>query len=171
MIDWNSVFRLNSWEFSENPDKYADPMLIYNLSDLRRLSNERIYPSPVSGALARFNGSETSQHYVGSKDDPVRKSTGIDIFMEGTPFSNYSFILHSRLFTGIGIYLDTTGPDGLNWIMFHLDMRPFKSNLPLIWIATKEESGSTKYHYPLNNIQNWTKLNNERFFTPKEFGY
>ena len=177
MIKWETVYKLSANEFSEDPDKYAEPQLIHSLSILRRSTRKKMRPSPVKGALARFKESKTSQHYVGPKDNPIRKSTASDTFSEGVPVSTYSHILYSHLFMGIGIYLETNGPDGLPWIMFHVDIRPkgidYKS--PLIWIVekvynAKKDKEIDAYRYPQTDSKYWKLLNNKKFFLNKKFG-
>jgi len=177
MINWDDVYNLSPHEFSEDPDKYADPQLIYNLGVIRKFTQRKIRPSPVEGALARFNGSEKSQHYVGPKDSPIRKSTASDIFCEGIPIATYTSILASGLFNGIGIYLDTIGPDGTPWVMFHVDIRKegFNRNSPLIWIAKKVQNVRThkrvtKYRYPQADNKYWSLLNDRKMFRDKKFG-
>ena len=171
MINWEEIYKLESNEFSEDPDKYADHELIYALSDIRQFTQRKLRPSKASGALARFEGSITSQHYVGSMGYPERKSTASDIFCEGIPFSTYSSIIASRLFKGVGVYLDTYGPDGLPWVMFHVDIRPrgFNQNSPLIWIVEKSE-GKNVYKYPQAEPQYWSLLNDKALFRGKKFG-
>ncbi|MCP4366794.1 MAG: hypothetical protein GY797_01580 [Deltaproteobacteria bacterium] len=179
MIQWDRVYKLEADEFSEDPNKYAEPDLIYALSDLRLFTQRKMRPSPVKGALARFGGSTTSQHYVGeSKEEHSRLSTGSDVFCEGPIFSIYSYLLYGKLFRGIGVYLDTTGPDGLPWVMLHLDIRPFgfNNNLPLIWIAEKvydpkKEKKVTKYRYPQSDSKYWKLFNDERLYRDKLFAY
>lgn len=180
MIDWDKVYKLSASEFSEDPNKYAEPELLYSLGSLRKRAGVKMFPSPVSGALARFTGSKTSQHFVNRKELPTKRSTGSDIFMEGIPFVNYQTILRSYKFNGIGIYLDTIGGDSLPWIMFHVDIRPYGSNPynriePLIWIAEKifdtaKNKWVTKYRYPQFDSKYWRLLNVGRFYTTKKFG-
>jgi len=162
-INWNYVYKLSADEFSEDPDKLAEPRLIYSLGDLRRLLGAKMRPSPVPGGLARNYGSKKSQHYVVD-----RFSTASDQFIEGVPFDIYSKILYSNLFTGIGIYLDTTGPDGKPWIMFHLDIR--KRNFPFIWIVQKID-GVNKYRYPQAQPEYWSLFNDGRIYRSKQFGF
>lgn len=168
MINWDYVHNLSPGEFSEDPNEFADPALMYSLGNFRKLSGCRMFPSPVSGALARFYGSSKSQHYAVD-----RKSTASDMFIEGVPFDILSKLLHSNLFIGIGIYLDTKGPDGLPWVMFHLDIRPIPT--PVIWITTKvcNEAGifSDEYTYPKKDNTHWRLLNDERFFKNKLHGF
>ena len=167
-IDWRKVYKLSADEFSEDPNKHAEPELIYSLGKLRKLLRTIMRPSPVKGALARFSGKTTTQHYAVG-----RKSTGSDQFIEGIPFEIYSKILFSRLFTGVGIYLDTKGPDGLPWVMFHLDIR--KRDFPFIWIAKKEYDPRKKefrtfYKYPQYDSKYWSLLNDDRIYKNKLFG-
>lgn len=168
MINWDYVYKLAPHEFSEDPDKYAEPELMYSLGNLRKLLGTKMRPSPVPGALARLHGKETSQHYAIG-----RKSTASDEFIEGIPFEIYSKILYSNLFTGIGIYLDTNGVDGMPWIMFHLDIR--KRDYPFIWIVkkmynTKKQIIGDKYYYPEYDPKYWSLLNDKKFFQYKQFG-
>jgi len=178
MIHWEKIYKLSQGEFSEDPDKYANPKVISGLSYIRKFTQRAMYPSPVSGALARFSGSKTSQHYVGNKNNPERKSTACDVFCEGIPFSIYSSIVASRRFRGVGLYLDTNGPDGLPWIMFHLDIRRkgFNANSPLIWIVervwhpTQAGKKVDKYRYPQAEPKYWSLLNDDRVYYDKQFG-
>jgi len=168
MINWNNVYKLSPGEFSEDPDKYAEPELIYSLGKLRKLVGVRVFPSPVSGALARTYGSKNSQHYAVD-----RLSTASDVFIEGVPMDILTLILFSGLFRGIGVYLDTTGPDGLPWVMFHIDLRLRKNTHPLIWIYQKVKTNSgivTMYRYPQSDSQFWSLLNDPRFFKNKMYG-
>jgi hypothetical protein len=169
-IDWKHIHFFTKSEFNEDPDKYADPTLIYTLDKFRLTFGERIFPSPVEGAFVRFDGSKTSQHYVGDKENPIRKTTAIDFFPEGTPIEVYTYLLTNFLIKGIGIYLDTKGNDGLPWIMFHMDIREkgFKA-FPLIWFC-KKEKGINKYYYPQNNSKYWSFLTDERMYKRKVFG-
>lgn len=164
-IDWTKVKKLSPSEFSENP-KHAEPELIYSLSDTRIAIDQKIYPSPVKGALARFTGRTTTQHYAVN-----RLSKACDVFCEGPPIQNFTTILSLNKFMGMGIYIDTTGPDGLPWIMFHLDIRTdgFAPNIPLIWIAEKvwsstERKRVTKYRHPQYKPEYWKLLKNESWY-------
>lgn len=143
-MNWNDVKYFHRWSFSEDGNK-ASPALIQALDKGRRVIGQRMWPSPVKGALARQGGSPTSQHYIG---DGIRKSTGSDIFAEGIPMENFLMLYHTGLFGGMGIYLDTTGPDGLPWVMLHLDIREIPDGgRPLVWFRHKV-SGKAIYAYP-----------------------
>ena len=165
-IDWAQILYFAPDEFPENP-KHADPTLIYRLDHTRRYLAKAVYPSPVKGALARFTGSEHSQHYAVD-----RLSTGIDVFCEGVPIQNYNTILGLRYFNGIGIYLDTNGVDSQPWIMFHLDIRKvgFMIDVPLIWICNKMD-GKNIYHYPQLNPEYWRFLQDERLYVARTKSY
>lgn len=171
-INWREVYKIGPNEFPENPDKFAEPELIYSMSDVRRIVMKRMFPSPVKGALARF-GKTGSQHRVKLPN----KSKACDFFGEGTPIEFYNAILYSGAFNGIGVYLDTKGPDGLPWVMFHIDIRKkgFK-NQPLIWIVIKVPHKFKpgvmidKYRYPQAEPKFWRLLNDIRFFQNKQRG-
>lgn len=168
-IYWPEISFFKLGDFSHDPSIYAEPELIYTLNQFRTRLGERIFPSPAEGAFVRFTGSKTSQHYVGPKDQPIRKSTAIDFFAEGTPIEIYSALLNQFLVKGIGVYLDTTGIDGKPWVMFHMDIREkgFKS-FPLIWFC-KKENGNNKYYYPQSQAEHWKFLRDERLYVRKDF--
>jgi len=142
MILWNDVTKFSPSEFSEDPDKYADPALIVALQDQRLALGAIIHPSPAPGALARFSGSDTSRHYVGPKDRPVRKSDAIDLFTDAPAPNAFLSFLGSGLWGAIGVYFDTK----YNYkphVMFHLDRRPRAgADIPLIWYRVDGQ-----YHY------------------------
>ena len=168
MINWNSIYKLSPGEFSEDPNKLAEPALIYSLSKLRKILGSKMYPSPTPGALARSNGSKTSQHYAVD-----RLSTASDVFIEGAPFEIFSKIMYSKLFTGIGIYRNTKGPDGKPWVMFHLDIR--KREFPFIWFVHKLYDRDTReisdcYRYLQNDARYWRLFNDTKLFENKLFG-
>lgn len=173
MINWERVYKFSPKEFSEDPNKHAEPLLMYSLGDTRRTYGKRMFPSPVKGALARFTGKTTTQHYAVGK-----RSKASDIFPEGVPFNFYFTVLSMNLFRGIGVYLDTKGPDGLPWIMFHLDIRKsgFTNELPLIWIVENIYDPTKgrhvdKYRYPQFDSSYWNLFNDQRLYTFRERQY
>lgn len=141
-IDWSKVNHFTPKEFSEDPDKYANPNLIYTLNDFRKLVGKSAYPSPVSGALARIEtGSKTSQHYVNLKENKL--SNAVDVFFEGNPSYVFFRALYSKLWNGIGLYLDTKY-NNEEWPMFHFDLRDFNAKgMVTIWVRKNHE-----YFYP-----------------------
>lgn len=168
-IYWNDISFFTPEEFTHDPSIYADPQLIYTLDKLRLRLGEKIYPSPVDGAFVRFDGSETSQHYVGPEEAIIRKTTAIDFFPEGIPVHTYTCLVSQFFVRGIGIYLDTVGIDGNPWVMFHMDIREkgYKGS-PLIWFCEKKE-GKNKYYYPQVNEADWKFLQDGRLYIRKEF--
>lgn len=104
----------------EFPDDIAlaEPELFDRLDRLREYLNYPIYPSPVSGALARTDlGARSSQHYAVG-----RKSTAIDFFTDAEPFEAFVKICKSGLFPRVGIYFDTFFRHK-KWVMFHVDLK------------------------------------------------
>jgi len=119
-------------EFPEDL-KYAHPKLLKNIDSLRDFMQVPIYPSPVPGALARFDiGADTSQHYA-----VKRLSTALDFFCNADPFEAWTKIIQSGLFPRVGIYFDTFYKNR-KWVMFHGDLK----NKGLLWFRHKK-----KYYY------------------------
>lgn len=138
MIDWNKIKYFKKHHFSEDPDIYAEPQLIMNLDNYRKQLGNRVYPSPVEGALARFEDTaKGSEHYAIS-----RKSTAIDIFPKGSILKAWTVAVASGLWTGIGVYFDTKYR-GKPWCMLHLDNREKR----LIWYRLNKKD----YYYPLHS--------------------
>ena len=130
-------------EFSEDI-KYAAPSLLFSLNFLRGFIQAPIFPSPAPGALARFNGSSKSQHYVGDEDHPIRLSTAIDVFIDLPPFEAFVKIIKSKAFNRIGVYTDVSF-HGKHHVMFHIDLKPRE----LMWYRDIDYVYSThKDFYP-----------------------
>jgi len=91
-IDWGLIEFFIPIEFPEDPDEHAEPQLIMNLDEYRRQLGCRVHPSPVKGALARFDGSTTTQHYAVG-----RRSTATDVFPEGSILEAWMLALVSGL--------------------------------------------------------------------------
>jgi hypothetical protein len=166
-INWKEIKNFHPSEFSEDPDQFADPMLIKILQGIRKAWGKPIYPSPAKGALARFDEkSSKSQHYAVN-----RKSTAGDIFPEGIPIDFLHLLFCIPALNGIGIYRDTIGPDGTAWPMFHIDIRPTGLNKfqPIFWIMIKNVFGDTIYNYPFKDPQMLTLLMDKRFYIEKKW--
>jgi hypothetical protein len=166
MINWKQIKNFSPIEFSEDPDKHADPDTIFCLQKIRETHGEPIYPSPAKGALARFDiSAEKSQHYAVN-----RKSTAIDIFPEGYPIKFLTLLFSVPGINGIGLYRDTFGPDGTKWPMFHIDTRPTGLNMfePVFWIAIKDMNGKTKYNYPFKDPSVLRLLTENIFYIEKK---
>jgi len=165
---WKQLKHFSPSEFPLNGRHLSDSLLL-SLDKGRALLGQRIFPSPVEGAAARFGGSKTSQHYVGeSPQDIVREATAVDVFAEGMPMENFLLLFGSGLFNGIGVYLNTYY-DGTAWVMFHLDKREKGyEGMPLVWVAKKVISSEgeivTKYFYPQTSSQCWSLLQNAKLY-------
>lgn len=170
-MNWSKIKHFSKAEFNCDTE-LLNPFALQALDKLRELYGKPIYPSPVKGAVVRFGGNPKSQHYVGEdKNHIIRHSKAIDIFPTGVPIEFLTYVLNSGLFSGIGMYLDTTGIDGKPWVMFHLDIRNkgFKPGVSLVWIAIKKLSQKTHnlktlYHYPQINSSFWRFLKNEQMY-------
>jgi len=135
VTDWTSRnFRPD--EFPEDPRRHADPALIYRLDEWREAVGVPIRPSPARGALARFDGSETSRHYAVD-----RLSDAVDVFVDGSQAA--AWIAAVRLFGGVGFYTDTVY-DGEQRPMFHVDLRPSR----LCWLR----SAGGRYTYATTSL-------------------
>jgi hypothetical protein len=138
-------------EFSE-PIKHASPELLDKLDQLRDFINRPIYPSPLPGALARFDdGQKTSQHYAVG-----RKSTATDVFIDCEPFEALIKICRSNLFPRIGIYFDTFFRHR-KWVMFHFDL--FEKDL--MWFRNDGGYTYSTHHRFYHNLFKFLFLNLE----------
>lgn len=130
-IDWSRVPDFSPREFADSPDEHAQPALIYRLQTLRARLGAPIFPSPVPGALARFDGPPSSRHYAVG-----RLSDAVDVFpVDGMVVRAWQQAV--ALFGGVGLYLDTHFL-GRSWPMLHVDLRPE----PVWWVR---DAGA--YHY------------------------
>jgi len=150
-INWNNkekadyIEYFDSGEFPESPDIYAEPRLILNLNEYRKILKSRVHPSPVSGALARFDDkAEDSEHYAVD-----RKSKAVDVFPEGSILRAWTVAVTSGLWTGVGVYFDTEFRYK-KWCMLHLDNRKES----LIWYRLNKKD----YYYPLYSGTHLRKL-------------
>jgi hypothetical protein len=140
-------YTINNFVESEFPDslELADPWFISSLDRLRDEVGSAIFPSPVAGALARLDGSTTSQHYAVN-----RLSKACDVFFKADSFKAYTVLLRSGLFSGIGVYFDVQYM-GKPHVMFHLDQR----KTPLMWYR---DYGSYHYEYESGFYRNLLNL-------------
>lgn len=116
--------------------EHLDPALIGQLDELRQRLGRPIYPSPLAGAWARFDGSTTSRHYAVG-----RLSDAGDIFPAGDVREAW-LIAQDLPFGGIGIYFDTLYQNR-PWPMLHLDLRPNR----VLWARVSRN----RYIYPANS--------------------
>lgn len=128
-------------DFPEDPNRNADPVLIQNLQAFRKWHGSYIYPSPVSGALARFEDEDAdSRHYAVG-----RQSDAVDVFAEN-PAAAFLLAVTCGLWGAVGIYTNTRYRKQA-WPMLHLDCRPYgvghSQEHLLVW--HRDHNG---YHYP-----------------------
>jgi len=118
-------------EFSEDPDLYAHPEMLFNLQVQRTKWGHPFVLSKAQGALARFDDKAVgSQHYAMN-----RYSTAIDGFPQMNIFKAWSMALNSGLWGGIGVYFDTKNNRGVEQPMLHLDTR--ERFEPTLWYRDK----------------------------------
>lgn len=112
---YKGITRFEPTEFPENPEEHADIFYIRQLNEFAIALKSAVFPSPVSGALARFYGSSKSRHYAVG-----RQSDACDVFCN-CPISK-AFFTALQFFTGVGVYFDTRYMGG-EWPMLHTDLR------------------------------------------------
>jgi len=116
------------------PEKaqYMDSKILENIQLYRYTLGCPFGVSLDRGALVRFSGRKTSEHFVILHPEtglPMKLSRAIDGFPECNIFEAWSVALSSKLFGGVGVYFDTKNNHGVPQPMLHLDLRP----APLIW--------------------------------------
>jgi len=143
-MNWNTITGVTKYqrnEFPEDPEQYAQPMFIYALDKFAISLGASVFPSPVTGALARLDGSVKSRHYAIN-----RQSDACDLFCNCQIFKAWSTAL--GFFNGVGVYFDTKFRGG-PWPMIHVDQRPTK----LVWYREKGV-----YHYPGDDMSFYEAL-------------
>ncbi|NCU32550.1 MAG: hypothetical protein EOM23_06380 [Candidatus Moranbacteria bacterium] len=110
-------FKNNGFDMSK-----IDKRLILKLQKKRNSTGIPIIPSPLREGWYRLSGSSASRHYAVNRasdagDLFVKRGNIIDFWLECVKDNDIG---------GIGLYFDTTGPDGKPWIMMHIDLRPGK---------------------------------------------
>ena len=148
-LDDSRYFSDHEFDGREEEVLWASTGLFVALDNYRERLGQVIRPSPVRGALTRFTGSKTSQHFSDCKQ---KLSTAIDVFVEGNVRRAWQMACMSGLFGGVGLYMDTTGFSGEHEPMLHLDIRP--SVYTTIWV--RDNRG--KYLYVAND---WTNMMRE----------
>jgi len=134
-------------EFSEDINAHMDPRLFAALDGFRSDYGSPIYPSKAKGALARFDGSKTSQHYAVG-----RKSTAVDFFTAGNPFLCFCYSL--AWFKSVGVYFNTKGNDGKPGVMIHGDVRAANR---VLWYV--DPNGKYNYYkFSADSIQHMLQL-------------
>lgn len=105
-------------EFPGDALNHVDADLVLGLDELRDMLDSPILPSPVLAGWYRTSGSQNSEHYAVG-----RLSRAGDVFPDSNIVHALLTAMRQRAWGGIGVYLDTTGPNGQPWPMLHLDLR------------------------------------------------
>ncbi|MDP2505397.1 hypothetical protein [Oceanobacter sp. 3_MG-2023] len=122
MIDFGSLNYFDTHEFPAGVSEFCDPYFFAQLDEFRSALGVPVTPSPLAGGWWRHDGSETSRHFVGPADDPIRLSDAGDVVVDCSPMYAMTTAIQCG-FTGIGIYYDTQ-MGGKTRLMLHLDCRP-----------------------------------------------
>lgn len=146
-------FSATEWPDHQTTLTYMDFSLILALDAFRReFCNVPLTPSPVIAGWYRLDGSKTSQHYAVG-----RLSLAGDLFPKYDARRVFLLAMTCGLFTGIGFYNDTNGPDGNPQYMIHVDKRTKGGRI--VWARDNGD-----YVYPANGGEQerrfWEVLNN-----------
>jgi hypothetical protein len=132
--------------------------LVCELQLLRKAAGIPITPSPVVAGWARTDGSTKSRHYAVG-----RLSDAGDIFpARGRVLDCWVTAQGREAWQGLGLYADTTGPDGRPWPMMHLDLR---SGPRLFWVRENKKD----YYYLHSDPKNFWRV--VRRITEIEHGF
>lgn len=123
-------------EFPGDALSHIDAELILVLDELRDMLGAPTLPSPVLAGWYRTSGSTGSRHYALG-----RLSDAGDVFPDCNIVHALLTAMRQRKWGGIGVYLDTTGPNGNPWPMLHLDLRPGEQ---VLWMRLP----GNRYIYP-----------------------
>lgn len=108
------------FERYNTPLHLLDCNLILTLQSLRERSQILIWPSPNPEGWARLVGNVKSRHYAVD-----RLSDAGDVFPKrGRAMELWVIAQQYERIGGLGLYSNTTGPDGYPWVMMHFDLRP-----------------------------------------------
>lgn len=124
-------------EFPNGVLENIDNELVLGLDEYRQRLGHPLVPSPLAGAWYRKDGSKTSRHYAVG-----RLSDAGDVFPQCDIRDALLVALHCDWWGGIGVYLDTNGPNGKPQPMLHLDLRPQRQ----LWLRYQGQ-----YIYPLRS--------------------
>lgn len=98
----------------------TDAETILTLQEIRNQGRFAIFPGQYQTNWGRTTGSETSEHYAVG-----RLATAGDVFpARGKALKFWLLAQDQEDVGGLGLYLDTKGPDGMLWLMVHFDLRP-----------------------------------------------
>ena len=119
-------FKNNGFDMSK-----IDKKLILKLQKKRNSTDIPIIPSPLRDGWYRLSGSSASRHYAVN-----RRSDAGDLFVKrGCIIDFWLDCVKDSEIGGIGLYFDTTGPDGKFWPMIHIDLRQNKT----LWVRKNKK--------------------------------
>lgn len=143
-INWAEVNHFTPDEFHGQTD-LIEPRLVVAIDQLREILGGRLRISPAPGAIARDYGSDRSQHWVGDLDNPVRLSTGIDLFpLDNSLGEVYAAAKQVPMIGGVGLYPDWSPSPGV-----HVDIRPRKLDGTLAEWMYQKLAGYTSIDWQL----------------------
>ena len=114
-------------EFPEGELAHTSFHLLARLQMFREKLGVAVHPSKVKGALARYDGPRTSDHFV--KVGEIA-STGIDVFCDCSIFKAWTVAISCGLWDSVGVYFDTRDNNGVDHPMLHLGLRKKRA----IWL-------------------------------------
>lgn len=138
-LDFAELDHFSRGEFPGDVLERVEDELILSLNEYRGRLGYPVVPSPLVEGWYRAEGSETSRHYAVG-----RLSDAGDLFPQCDIRRAFLVAQGCEWFGGIGIYLDTNGPDGKPQPMIHLDLRPER----IIWMRYEG-----RYIYPLRSAE------------------
>src|SRR6056297_816453 len=110
----------------------TDARTVITLQAMRSQGGFSIWPGLKQANWGRIYGSETSEHYAVG-----RLATACDVFpAKGKVIRFWSLCQEQAEVGGMGLYLDTKGPDGSPWMMTHFDLR---QKPRLMWVRNGGE--------------------------------
>jgi len=122
------------------------PRLLWVMDDIRDALGYPIYPSTAPGAWGRTDGPDTSRHYAVD-----RKADAGDVFpARGRAGQAWMEAIKHPDVGGLGFYMDTRGPDGQEWPMLHIDLRPGETTL---WCRVRRSYVCQFLHPEIFNLQ------------------
>lgn len=137
VLDFAEIDHFSRGEFPDGVLERVEDELILSLNEYRSRLGYPLVPSPLVAGWYREDGSVTSRHYAVD-----RLSDAGDLFPQCDIRRAFLVAMGCEWFGGIGVYLDTNGPDGEPQPMIHLDLRPGQT----IWMRYEG-----RYIYPLRS--------------------
>jgi len=126
------------------PLELISASLLVTLQTVRTRTGIPIIPSPLPAGWARTSGSVTSRHYAVG-----RLSDAADVFpVKGRCLELWLRLLETSNIGAVGIYADTSGPDGTPWPLIHFDLRETRQKV--LWARDGDY-----FYFPQARIDFW----------------